>query len=100
MQNQDQWMQRRVFLFSHPRTASNLLIRMLSGQSGWQITTYHFLERFQFLRETLDDTKAKDITDVEADVRMRCDSLSQQAREKLQQSLDVAVREVPPLASG
>jgi len=96
MDDQDsQWVQQRVFLFSHPRTASNLLMQMLSGQSQWQVASYHHLDSFQFLRETA--KHAKDMAELGADVEERHDMLLRQAREKLQESLESAAREVRDL---
>lgn len=46
---------RDVFLFSHPRTASNLLCHLLSNQPGWVETKYHFAGAFDLTREGLDN---------------------------------------------
>ncbi|CEJ92241.1 hypothetical protein VHEMI07901 [[Torrubiella] hemipterigena] len=46
---------RDVFLFSHPRTASNLLCHLLSNQPGWVETKYHFAGAFDLTRAGLDN---------------------------------------------
>ncbi|KAF2758771.1 hypothetical protein EJ05DRAFT_510657 [Pseudovirgaria hyperparasitica] len=48
------WDQKRVFLFSHPRTASNLLTRILSKQPDWNISDYIFFDAHQYTRDTFD----------------------------------------------
>lgn len=91
-QNGGEWVQRRAFLFSHPRTASNLLTRMLSGQTQWRIANYQFFDAFHYGREHFSDVRKMD--DVEADKRSRHDILIEQGRRKLKDSFDSAAREV------
>lgn len=38
----------RVFFFSHPRTASNLLVKLLSEQEGWSYNDYNFHPAYQY----------------------------------------------------
>lgn len=91
----DEWVQRRVFLFSHPRTASNLLTRMLSGQSEWHITDYHFFGAFHFGRENFKDVSG--IAELEADKRDQYDALMDEARRRLESSMEDAAGEVRSL---
>lgn len=50
-----QWEQKRAFLFSHPRTASNLLQRIFSGQPDWLVSDYLFFDAFQYTRDAFDE---------------------------------------------
>jgi hypothetical protein len=43
-----EWKQKRVFLFSHPRTASNLVTRILSAQLDWDVAGYCFFDAFLY----------------------------------------------------
>lgn len=54
---------RDVFLFSHPRTASNLLARLLSDQPGWVQADYHFQSTFIFAEKTLNRTPITQLSD-------------------------------------
>lgn len=90
--NKEKWVQRRAFLFSHPRTASNLLTRMLSGQSQWRITEYHFFDAFHFGRANFDDIEEE--AKLEADKKHGYDNLIEEGRRRLAESLDSAAREV------
>lgn len=49
--NMKPWEQKRIFLFSHPRTASNLFIRLLSAQPDWETSDYLFFDSFQYTRD-------------------------------------------------
>ncbi|KAF7195489.1 hypothetical protein HII31_03083 [Pseudocercospora fuligena] len=57
------WQQKRAFLFSHPRTASNLFTRILSGQSDWQVSDYLFFDAFQYTRDAFDGISLDDAAD-------------------------------------
>lgn len=46
----------RVFLFSHPRTASNLLVKLLSGQHGWAYDEYNFISPYLYAHSTVKDS--------------------------------------------
>jgi hypothetical protein len=37
-----------VFFFSCPRTLSNLLVQLLSGQTGWETASYALHDAFQY----------------------------------------------------
>lgn len=43
---------RDVFYFAHTRTASHVLCRLLSTQTGWEYSDYHFKRAFDFARDT------------------------------------------------
>lgn len=55
------WEQKRVFLFSHPRTASNLFIRLVSGQPDWETSDYLFFDSFQYTRDAFDGVTLEDV---------------------------------------
>lgn len=42
-----------VFLFSTPRTLSNLLVKLLSDQPEWRYGTYYFHDALKYLKFTL-----------------------------------------------
>lgn len=42
-----------VFLFSHPRSLSNLLVKLIGDQPHWKYGTYHFHDAYKYLKFTL-----------------------------------------------
>jgi hypothetical protein len=86
------WAQRRAFLFSHSRTASNLLTRILSGQSDWCISDYHFFQAFQYARTNFNDVKDPD--SLAENLKVEHDALLQQGHEKLEQAMISAEMQV------
>ncbi|KAJ6779663.1 hypothetical protein PWT90_08909 [Aphanocladium album] len=46
-----------VFLLSCPRTLSNLLVKLLSEQTGWEQSGYHLHDAFQYGLDNLTDQK-------------------------------------------
>lgn len=46
---------KKFFLFSHARTMSNLLLRILSGQQYLDICDYHFQDAFLYARRNLSE---------------------------------------------
>ncbi|KAK4635689.1 Pyrrolopyrazine biosynthesis cluster protein F [Fulvia fulva] len=75
-----QWQQNRAFLFSHPRTASNLLTRMLSAQPDWQVSDYLFFDAFQYTRDAF---WGVDLDDAPVSARQEHDKLMDQGHERL-----------------
>ncbi|SMY25003.1 unnamed protein product [Zymoseptoria tritici ST99CH_1A5] len=55
------WKQKRAYLFSHPRTTTNLLLRMLSGQSEWDLDGYFFYDAFIYAREKIAASSLDDV---------------------------------------
>ncbi len=82
---------RDVFLFSHPRTASNLLSRLLSDQPGWVQTEYHFQSTFIFAEKALNRTPITEFTDEQ---RSEYGEMLKQGMESLDQALHDAVAKV------
>ena len=82
---------RDVFLFSHPRTASNLLCRLLSDQPGWIQSEYHFQDAFKFARKSFNWGP---ITDITHEQRQEFEHLLQRGFNKLQQVREAATTEV------
>ncbi|KAK5996009.1 Pyrrolopyrazine biosynthesis cluster protein F [Cladobotryum mycophilum] len=80
---------RDIFLFSHPRTVSNLLCRLLSNQPGWSQSDYHFLKAFSFMRNSLHGTTP--FPDMTPEQREAVDGLLQKSFDRLQQARDTAV---------
>jgi hypothetical protein len=89
----NKWTQRRAFLFSHPRTASNLLTRILSGQPNWCISDYHFFDAFQYARNNFNGIEHPD--ELAGDVRAEHGALLRQGHESLAQVLASAAQLVP-----
>ncbi|KAK2865067.1 hypothetical protein FQN49_003945 [Arthroderma sp. PD_2] len=81
---------RDVFLFSHARTASNLLCRLLSDQPGFMQSEYHFQPAFLFARKSFDWGPLTDITDEQ---RREFDELHQEGMNNLQKARDAAIAE-------
>jgi hypothetical protein len=44
-----------VFFLSCPRTLSNLLVKLLSEQAGWETASYHLHDAFQYGLYNLND---------------------------------------------
>lgn len=65
---------------------------MLSGQSQWRITEYHFFDAFHFGRANFNDVPEE--AKLEADKKNDYDNLIEQGRRQLAESLDSAAREV------
>ncbi|KFY08125.1 hypothetical protein V492_06524 [Pseudogymnoascus sp. VKM F-4246] len=74
--------ERDVFLFSHPRTASNLLCRLLSDQPGWIQSEYHFFDAYQFIRKSFNWGP---ITGITNEQRQKFEDLLQRGFVELQQ---------------
>jgi hypothetical protein len=87
------WTQRRAFLFSHPRTASNLLTRILSGQMSWCISDYHFFDAFQYARNNFNVIEHPD--QPAEDVRAEHGALLRKGHEQLAQAMASAAQLVP-----
>ncbi|KAK3191507.1 hypothetical protein K4F52_002322 [Lecanicillium sp. MT-2017a] len=81
---------RDVFLFSHPRTASNLLCRLLSDQPGWAQSSYHFADAFTFARKSFNWAPYEDIT---SEQRQEFENLLQKGLSKLEQARASAAEE-------
>lgn len=82
---------RDVFLFSHPRTASNLLCHLLSDQPGWIQAHYHFETAFKFIRKSLDQGP---ITDISREQYQQLQDLLSEGVAKLYRDRDKAIVEV------
>ncbi|CZT21422.1 uncharacterized protein RCC_07285 [Ramularia collo-cygni] len=75
------WEQKRVFLFSHPRTASNLLVRLLSNQPDWETSDYLFFDAFQYTRDAFDGLELEDVPET---ARAEHSDLIEQGHQKLE----------------
>ncbi|KAK2871817.1 hypothetical protein FQN49_002793 [Arthroderma sp. PD_2] len=79
-----------LFLFSHIRTASNLLYRLLSNQPGWTQSKNHFTDAFLYAKECFNWGAISSISDEE---RRHFEHLLQQGYDGLKQMREAAVRE-------
>lgn len=82
-----------ILLLTHPRTASNLLTRLLSTQAGWIQKEYHFRGAFKFSRESC--TWDESLLNISCDEdRQQFESLFQKGLAKLCTDRDAARAEV------
>lgn len=88
---------RDVFLFSHPRTASNLVTRLLSAQPGWIQTEYHFQDAFQFARKSYPRDEAHEIA---CENRQQFRDLFNKGFLRLCQERDAAIAKVSAHSTG
>jgi hypothetical protein len=86
-----EWGQKRAFLFSHPRTASNLLTRILSDQPDWQVADYLFFDAFQYTRDAFSGRRLEDVPRVSREEHAE---LISNAQEQLKAALQVANEQV------
>jgi hypothetical protein len=84
---------RDVFLFSHPRTASNLLSRLLSDQPGWVQTEYHWQTTFMFAEKTFHHVP---ITEFTEEQRHEYGSMLQSGMESFDKAHQDAIENVRP----
>lgn len=85
------WEQKRAYLFSHPRTTTNLLLRMLSGQSEWNLDGYFFYDAFIYAREKIAASSLDDVPQaawghyksLREDALQRTHSILEEARTKV-----------------
>ncbi|SMQ51363.1 unnamed protein product [Zymoseptoria tritici ST99CH_3D7] len=85
-----QWEQKRAYLFSHPRTTTNLLLRMLSGQSEWDLDGYFLYDAFIYARATIAASPLDDVpqaawdhyNSLREDALQRTHSILEEARTK------------------
>lgn len=87
---------RHVFLFTHPRTASNLLCRLLSDQPNWMQAEYHFRNAFTFARRSFNWGP---VIDIDEEQRVTFANLLQDGYNELQQFRDATRLQVEALAS-
>lgn len=85
------WKQKRVFLFSHPRTASNLFIRLLSDQPEWAISDYLFFDSFQYTRSAFDGAALEDVPKA---ARAEHEDLVEKGRHQLEEFIGSAKEQV------
>jgi hypothetical protein len=81
----------RVLLLSGPRTASNLLIRLLSKQARFVQSDYYFFKSKTALNNDVD---AHSNSEVPHDLRDRAHADLQKSFNKMQESIEKAEREV------
>jgi DNA-directed RNA polymerase subunit L len=70
----------RVFFFSHPRTASNLLVKLLSEQEGWSYSDYNFHPAYQYAIRNLNfedpsQTSLESLTEYSNHIALACKNL-------------------------
>ncbi|KJZ74635.1 hypothetical protein HIM_05985 [Hirsutella minnesotensis 3608] len=81
---------RDVFLFSHPRTASNLVTHLLSQQPGWAQSEYHFRRAFHYARRALYGSEHRQLT---CEQRQEFEDLFQRGFSRLCQVRDAASKQ-------
>lgn len=84
--------QHRVFLFCHPRTASNLLLRVLSQQSEWQFSAYHTMGAFLYAREEC--LESRSFESVPQYVQDEHAAMLDKAHSRLQEAIHESVQNV------
>lgn len=82
---------RNVHVFSHPRTASNLLCHLLSNQPGWTEAKYHFAPAFDLTRKSLDEGR---LGDIEPEQYQQLDKMMRDGLEHLYRDYNRALDEV------
>lgn len=87
---------RDIFLFSHPRTLSNLLCRLLSHQPGWSQSAYHFDDPSEFAIKSFGWGP---LSEAAPEQRQEFTRLVQASIDKLQEIRETATREVGTLHS-
>lgn len=85
------WQQRRAFLFSHPRTCSNLLTRILSSQPEWTTSDYLFFDAFQYTRDAFAGVHLEQVPESE---REKHQDLVNNGFESLEDALKVSQENV------
>lgn len=83
-----------VFLFSHSRTASNLLCRLLSEQPGWIQSEYHYQDAFIWARKSFNWGPVAELSEQQ---RQRFEQLIRKGHDGLDQARSTAISNVSDL---